>query len=81
MGAFEKVITHLDLMSRMMNRTGASRGLRKAGEIERGIRGAAARCTSCTDEKACREWLERAPQDSAPPAFCRNAAFIERWIA
>jgi hypothetical protein len=81
MGVFEKVIAHLELMSRMMNRTGAAHGLHKAGEIESGIRAAAARCTSCTDEKACREWLEHAPQDSAPPAFCRNAGFIERLTA
>ena len=81
MGLFEKVVSHLDLMSRMMNRTGAAQRLHAAGEIESGIRSAMARCSGCTDDKACAEWLAHAPQDSAPPAFCRNSAFFARLTA
>ena len=79
MGIYSKFVEHMDLMSQMMARTGASRSLRNA-EAEASLRQATFRCAACSDTEACGKWFENAPEGANPPSFCRNAALMEQWV-
>ena len=69
------------LMERMMRRFGVIGELKDGPEGAREFRGAALRCMSCGEAKACREWLDEAKPADAPPAYCRNADLIARLRA
>ena len=80
MDILSKFAKHMDLMSRMMARTGAVRGMNGGDHMEAALRQATFRCAACADTEACGSWLENAPEGANPPAFCRNAALMESIV-
>lgn len=66
------------LFAAMARRTGASLAGPGGAATETDLRLAIDRCLACTDEEACKAWLERAAPGAGPPAFCRNARLLER---
>ncbi len=78
MGLFGRFIRHMDLMSEMFRRTGAFTEPMAAANEEMSIKNAVFACQSCRQDAACRNWLDESKQGSAPPAFCANAALIQR---
>ena len=71
-------VRHMDLMSRMFRLTTANSGELQDIRLENDLKQAMLRCVSCRETGACADWLEKAQEGDAPPAFCRNAAYIER---
>lgn len=78
MGAWSRIATHMELMSRMFAKTHALENGGSLTGLEPLLKGAMFRCTGCQDVEGCRQWLENAEDDSAPPAFCANASLIAR---
>lgn len=78
MSVWTRLATHMELMSRMFAKTHALEGSNGISNLEATLKGAMFRCTGCQDVEACKEWLESAGDDSAPPEFCANASLIRR---
>jgi len=69
------MVRHMDLMSAMFAKTGAA-GNELAFASENTLKQAILRCQSCGAERECKNFLDTARQDAAPPPFCRNASLI-----
>ena len=78
MGFFNRVAHHLDLMGAMFQRTGALKEGTIADDSEHELRQAMFRCTACDSVEACEHWLAEGHESEPPPAFCKNAALIDR---
>lgn len=81
-------MTNPDVLKRhasLLDRTAARLGVdleeqALAGHLEFDeIADAVLRCVSCANPEDCMHWLERdAPQDNAPPVYCRNRELLHR---
>ena len=75
---FKRIEGRAGLFSAMARRTGANLAGSSGSATESDLRQAVGRCLACSDEEACKSWLEDAPQGAKAPDFCRNAQLMER---
>jgi len=77
----ERVLRHVELMDRMMERIGVDPAL--AARIDGGSAwyDARTRCIGCCREAACHAWLAEAGPSAEPPGFCANAPFLRACLA
>ena len=72
-----RFLRHMDMMSQMFAKTGASGGavaLTPEGSLKQAI----IRCQACRAESECRDYLATARDGEAAPDFCNNKALIDR---
>jgi hypothetical protein len=74
---FKRFGEHGNLLSAMINRTGASFGNTDGLAAENVVRQAINCCLACRSEDECRAWLEIAEPGARPPEFCRNGALLD----
>jgi hypothetical protein len=76
MGMLAHIEGHLNLLSAMIQRTGASLTNLDGYAGEAKLRNAIGRCIMCVHQGECRTWLAGAESGSPPPTFCSNAALL-----
>ena len=77
MGLFARSAEHLELLSRMMDKTGSriDADLSLTGTSK--IRSAMVACMGCKHVGACKKWLVDAEEGSNPPDFCANVNHLK----
>lgn len=77
MGLFSRSAEHLELLSKMMDKTGAriDADLSLTGTSK--IRSAMVSCMGCKHVGACKKWLAEAEDGIAPPDFCANVNHLK----
>lgn len=66
------------LMERMFERLGIRDTIVQQDDAPRLMQGAAMRCLTCGEMKACQKLLAEAETIETPPNYCRNASLILR---
>lgn len=76
MGLMSRIDQRMTLMGEMFRQTDADLSRLPHFGLETRYRSAVARCLGCSSKVKCQQWLAANHQDTAPPAFCRNAGLI-----
>ncbi|MCG7573489.1 DUF6455 family protein [Phaeobacter sp. CNT1-3] len=80
MSFFDRLVRTVDLMPRLAQRL----GINWQNRIDRDPYGAAEyrdalmRCAQCSNDGACRRWIEQVHTAEAPPDYCANHALLLR---
>ena len=73
MGLMSRTAEHLELLSQMIDKTGARLDADLSLVGANKIRSAMIACVGCDKVGECKQWLAEAEDGSSPPDFCANA--------